>query len=103
GDSAPDLRALESRLSDLTRELTRRGDESPQRMADVIRKLNDRLDHLIVNSETRRPPVAGRPDPTAAAVNEIRSRQRALDTGRSARPVGDPPKASEAPASGPRM
>src|SRR5215470_6130796 len=102
-DSAPDLRALESRLSALTRELTRRGDESPQRMADAVRKLNDRLDHLIVNSETRRAPVAGRPDPTAAAVNEIRSRQRALDTGRSAYRVDEAAKAFEAPPSGPRM
>src|SRR5262247_2270325 len=34
-DSTPDLRALENRLSDLTR----RGDETPQRMADAIRKL----------------------------------------------------------------
>ena len=102
-DNAPDLRALENRLSNLTREFTRRGDETPQRMADAIRKLNDRLDHLIVNSETRRPPLPERPDPTAAAVNEIRSRQQALDTGRAARRVDDAAKASEAPPSGPRM
>ena len=101
-DSGSDLRGLESRLSDLTRELARRGDESPQRMADTIRKLNERLDQLIASSETRRPPVAERRDPSAAAVDEIRSRQRALDSGRGGKRSENGAAAYDAPTSGPR-
>src|SRR5262245_46970007 len=82
--------------SDFSHESARRGDESPQRFADAIRKLNDRLDHLIAGADTRPAGFAERHDPTAAAVNEIRSRQRALDGGRDARRHDDD-------LSGPRM
>ena len=96
------LGGLENRLADVTRDFARRGDESPQRFADAIRKLNNRLDDLIGGGDTRRAAFAERQDPTAAAVSEIRSRQRTLDTGRSAKRI-DTETAFDAPPSGARM
>jgi localization factor PodJL len=113
-DVGSDLAGLEARLSGISKDLARCGEETPQRVADAIKKLNERLDHLIVsgrtaageferrvaavddaldelNGETRRAAFSPsrRTDTTEAAVNEIKSRQRMLDADPSAADVDD--------------
>src|SRR5688500_14049693 len=46
-DTGSNLRGLEARLSGLAKELARCGEETPQRVADAILRLNERLDQLI--------------------------------------------------------
>lgn len=111
-DVGSDLAGLEAWLSGISKDLARCGEETPQRVADAIKKLNERLDHLIVsgrtaageferrvaavddaldelNGETRRAAFSPsrRTDTTEAAVNEIKSRQRMLDADRPAADV----------------
>ena len=101
-DAGANLRGLETWLSGLAKDLARCGEETPQRVADAILRLNERLDQLIdsgrtaageferrvaavdhalddLNGESEGFARDRRPDPAANAVDEIRSRQRALD------------------------
>jgi localization factor PodJL len=113
-DVGSDLAGLEAWLSGISKDLARCGEETPQRVADAIKKLNERLDHLIasgrtaageferrvaavddaldeLNGETRRAAFspARRTDTTEAAVNEIKPRQHMLDADRPAADVDD--------------
>jgi localization factor PodJL len=113
-DVGSDLAGLEARLSGISKDLARCGEETPQRVADAIKKLNERLDHLIVsgrtaageferrvaavdnaldelNGETRRAAFSPsrRTGTTGAAVNEIKSRQRTIDADRPAADIDD--------------
>jgi localization factor PodJL len=103
-DVASDLRGLETWLAGITKDLARCSEETPQRVADAINRLNERLDHLIasgrlaaseferrvtavdrafddLNGETRRPafPFKRRAEATEDVVSDIRTRQGALD------------------------
>src|SRR5262245_15474914 len=102
GGIGSDLRALETWLSDITKDLARYGEETPQRVADAINRLNERLDSLIasgqvaageferrvtpvdgaldeLNGETRRTGFKRRGEATEDAIGDIKTRQRALD------------------------
>ncbi|MFL5086575.1 MAG: hypothetical protein ACJ8FP_17310 [Xanthobacteraceae bacterium] len=108
-DIGSDLRGLETWLSGITKDLARCGEETPQRVADAINGLNERLDNLIdsgrvaasefgrrvrpldeLNGETRRTafPFKRRTAPTEDVVSEIKTRQHALD-GASGSEPGD--------------
>src|SRR5215216_362140 len=100
-----DLRGLETWLSGLSKDLARCSEETPQRVAEAIDRLNQRLEHLIVSGRT----AAGEFERRVAAVDhaldelsgetrgaafpqratdnpvgDIRARQHALDEARSA-------------------
>src|SRR5215211_3138741 len=108
-DIGSDLRGLEIWLSGITKDLARCGEETPQRVADAINALNERLDNLIdsgrvaasefgrrvrpldeLNRETRRTafPFKRRTEATEDVVSEIKTRQHALD-GASGSDPGD--------------
>src|SRR5215211_2426200 len=91
-DIGSDLRGLEIWLSGITKDLARCGEETPQRVADAINGLNERLDNLIdsgrvaasefgrrvrpldeLDGETRRTafPFKRRTAPTEDVVSEI--------------------------------
>ncbi|MFL6565793.1 MAG: hypothetical protein ACJ8G5_12750, partial [Burkholderiales bacterium] len=108
-DIGSDLRGLETWLSGITKDLARCGEETPQRVADAINGLNERLDNLIdsgrvaasefgrrvrpldeLNGETRRTafPFKQRTEATGDVVSEIKTRQHAVD-GASGSDPGD--------------
>jgi localization factor PodJL len=60
----PSLRALETRLSSIARELGPQGHATSQRLADAITRLSERLDHLVVER-----PAAADHERRAAAVD----------------------------------
>jgi localization factor PodJL len=122
------LRGLETWLAGLAKDLARCSEETPQRVADAILRLNERLDQLItsgrsaaseferrvaavdhalddLNGEDGAPAQDRWPDPAAGAVREIKSRQRALDeiVDDDPRPAADLPAQPAAPAGGLRM
>jgi localization factor PodJL len=68
-DLGSDLRGLETWLSETTKDLARSGKETPQRVADAISRLNERLDHLI----------AGRRDAAGALAPHVTALDRARD------------------------
>ena len=102
-DVGANLRGLETWLSGIAQDLARCGEETPQRVADAIDRLNDRLDQLIdsgrsaaseferrvaavdhaldeLNGETQRAARATTGRTTVDdAVDEISARQQALD------------------------
>jgi localization factor PodJL len=109
-DVAADLRGLETWLSGLAQDLARCGEETPQRVADALDRLNERLDQLIVggrsaaseferrvaavdraldelNGEARRAASDDWFDDVDEAVDEIGARQRALDEAEDAKPA----------------
>src|SRR5262249_60475789 len=104
-DIGQSLRGLERWLADITRALARCSQETPQRIADAITRLNERLDRLIVSGRTAateferrvaavalavddfageaRDIAPSRPQPHDDLVSEIRTRQRDLDQPRA--------------------
>ena len=101
-DAGADLRGLETWLSGIAQDLARCGEETPQRVADALDRLNERLDQLIVggrsaagefekrvaavdraldelNGEARRAAAHDWADDVDDAMDEISARQRALD------------------------
>jgi localization factor PodJL len=101
-DAGADLRGLETWLSGIAQDLARCGEETPQRVADALDRLNERLDQLIMggrtaagefekrvaavdraldelNGETRRAAAHDWADDVDDVMDEISARQRALD------------------------
>jgi localization factor PodJL len=117
-DAGGNLRGLETWLSGLSKDLARCSEETPQRVAAAIGRLNERLDQLIdggrnaaseferrvkavdhaldeINGETA-PLAAGWPE----AIGEIKGRQRALDAAageRDQEPTAPPDRPGQAP------
>jgi localization factor PodJL len=102
-DVGANLRSLETWLSGIAQDLARCGEETPQRVAGALDRLNERLDQLIVggrnaaseferrvaavdraldelDGETQRPgPYHEAADDVDEAVDEIAARQHTLD------------------------
>jgi localization factor PodJL len=101
-DVGASLRGLETWLSGIAQDLARCGEETPQRVADALDRLNDRLDQLIVggrnaasefekrvaavdhaldelNGETRRAASRDWSEDVDDVMGEISARQQTLD------------------------
>jgi localization factor PodJL len=57
--SEASLQALERRLAELAQALSRRRKQGPNRVADAVGRLNERLDQLIAEGAARRSPGGG--------------------------------------------
>jgi localization factor PodJL len=122
-DPGADLRGLETWLSGIAQDLARCGEETPQRVADALDRLNERLGQLIVggrnaagefekrvaavdraldelNGETRRAAAHDWSDDVDDAMDEISARQRALDDPEDSQHGVTAARRSEPPARG---
>lgn len=94
-EAGQSLRGLETWLAGITQDLARCSQETPQRVADAISKLNERLDHLILSGRTAASEFERRVAAVDLALDEFAGE---ADAATSARPAAKTQPVPKAPA-----